>query len=145
MKLGYVIIYVKSVPESLTFYQDAFNLQTKFCVPSNEYGELALNDGTVLAFADEQFIASSIAADFRRNRRDEQSHAGAQISLVIDESQGETVDSCIAQALAAGAIMVKEPQVKPWGQTVAYIKDCNGFIVEICTPVNPTASDSGKT
>jgi uncharacterized glyoxalase superfamily protein PhnB len=39
-------------------------------------------------------------------------------------------------SLAAGAIAVVEPTDKPWGQTVSYVRDLNGFLVELCSPVN---------
>ncbi|MDR7307276.1 hypothetical protein J2X15_002563 [Rhodoferax saidenbachensis] len=30
----------------------------------------------------------------------------------------------------------KNPQeVMPWGQTIAYVADSNGFLVELCTPM----------
>ena len=38
-----------------------------------------------------------------------------------------------AKAVAEGAISHVEPQVKPWGQTVAYVRDLNGFLVELCS------------
>jgi hypothetical protein len=28
---------------------------------------------------------------------------------------------------------VVEPVSKPWGQTVAYVRDLDGFLVELCT------------
>ena len=39
-------------------------------------------------------------------------------------------------AVNAGAIPVAAPKEKPWGQTVAYLRDLNGFLVEICSPVS---------
>ena len=30
---------------------------------------------------------------------------------------------------------LSEPATKPWGQTVAYLRDNSGFLVEICTPM----------
>jgi hypothetical protein len=27
------------------------------------------------------------------------------------------------------------PTVKPWGQTVSYVRDLDGFLVEICSPM----------
>ena len=59
--------------------------------------------------------------------------AGAEISFVVDEDKGESVQSCVERAGAAGATVVKDPMTKPRGQVVAYVKDCNGFLVEICT------------
>ena len=43
----------------------------------------------------------------------------------------ETLDSAIKE----GATLVEEPKTKPWGQTVAYAKDPDGFLIEICTPM----------
>jgi hypothetical protein len=30
---------------------------------------------------------------------------------------------------------VAEPTQKPWGQTVAYLRDNQGFLIEICSPL----------
>jgi uncharacterized glyoxalase superfamily protein PhnB len=40
-----------------------------------------------------------------------------------------------ARSLSAGAVEVKRPTQKPWGQSVGYVRDPNGFLVEICTPM----------
>ncbi|MCA1731280.1 MAG: VOC family protein, partial [Actinobacteria bacterium] len=34
-------------------------------------------------------------------------------------------------AMEAGATGVAEPKIKPWEQTVAYVRDPNGVLVEI--------------
>ncbi len=39
------------------------------------------------------------------------------------------------KAIQEGAVVVEELKNKPWGQTVGYLKDINGFLIEICTPV----------
>lgn len=41
-----------------------------------------------------------------------------------------------ASAIEAGALAVAiaEPVTKPWGQTVAYVRDLNGLLVELATP-----------
>ena len=39
------------------------------------------------------------------------------------------------KAVSASAVAVTAPQTKPWGQIVAYLRDNNGCLVEICTPV----------
>jgi lactoylglutathione lyase len=41
-----------------------------------------------------------------------------------------------AQALAVGAIEVKAPESKPWGQIVSYVRCPDGTLVELCSPVN---------
>jgi lactoylglutathione lyase len=43
------------------------------------------------------------------------------------------VHAAVARAVDAGASHVVEPMVKPWGQTLAYVRDDTGFLVELCT------------
>jgi glutathione S-transferase len=66
--------------------------------------------------------------DLHANRRQAPA-SGAQIAFV---SQNLSADW--SRALQAGAEVVCAPEAKPWGQTVGYLNDLNGFIVEICTP-----------
>ena len=50
MKLGYTILYVPDVSQSLAFYEQAFGLAQRFLHESGAYGELETG-ATVLAFA----------------------------------------------------------------------------------------------
>jgi lactoylglutathione lyase len=43
----------------------------------------------------------------------------------------ENVEKAVAIAIQAGATSYIEPQVKPWGQTVAYVRDLDGILIEI--------------
>ena len=45
----------------------------------------------------------------------------------------ENVEAAHMQAIATGAVEVKVPEKKPWGQVVSYVRDNNGFLVEICS------------
>ena len=45
------------------------------------------------------------------------------------------VESAFNKAVKAGAKAVSKPSTKPWGQVVSYVRDCNGFLVEICSPM----------
>jgi uncharacterized glyoxalase superfamily protein PhnB len=55
---------------------------------------------------------------------------GFEIALVTPD-----VPASYARAVKAGAASVSEPETKPWGQTVAYLRDKDGHIVELCTPL----------
>ena len=125
MRLGYVIHYVADVPLTLAFYGRAFGLATRFVAPGDQYGELETG-GTALAFAAEMLIESQ-GVGFRATRPGGEP-PGVEIGLVAGD-----VAAAYAAALAAGAAPVKPPAQKPWGQTVAYVRDCNGFLVEICS------------
>ena len=39
------------------------------------------------------------------------------------------------RALAAGATLLQDVREEDWGQTTAYVGDPNGYLVEICSPV----------
>lgn len=127
MKFGYTIIYVPDVPASIAFYEKAFGFSCKFMHDSTMYAELESGE-TTLAFAQDG-MAELNGVTVRFNRPQDVA-AGIEIALVSDDPQAAY--DC---ALAAGAIAVKAPALKPWGQTVAYVRDLNGCLVEICSLV----------
>lgn len=47
----------------------------------------------------------------------------------------ENVEASYNEAVKAGATAVSSPAKKPWGQTISYVRDNNGFLVEICSPM----------
>ncbi len=67
--------------------------------------------------------------NYRRNRPDTEP-IGAQPAFIVDD-----LDSAIAKAVAAGAVLITAPDAKPWGQTLAFVRDINGVLVELCTPL----------
>ena len=46
------------------------------------------------------------------------------------------VPAAFERAIRAGAVSVAAPKVKPWGQTVAYLRDPDGHLIELCTPMS---------
>ncbi len=126
LRLGYVIMYVKDVLTTVNFYERAFGLQSRFIHESHTYAEMETGQ-TILAFAKEEMVQASLP--FRLNRLNNET-AGIEIGLVT-----ENVEQQFQKALDAGAIAVLSPNQKPWGQIVSYVKDNNGCLVEICSPV----------
>ncbi len=127
MKLGYTIIYVADVPATVAFYEKAFGLKTRFVHESKLYAEMETG-GTALAFAGEQMAVMNELA-IRPNRQVDVA-AGFEIALVADDPA-----TAYNVAVAAGASPVKAPALKPWGQTVGYVRDLNGCLVELCSPM----------
>lgn len=127
MKFGYTILYVKNVEETLEFYQQAFGFARKMLHGSGGYGELETGD-TTLGFA-----------DFAGMRELGKSPAAANANAPSFELAftTENVAEAVKKAVAAGAELMSEPADMPWGQTIAYVADLNGFLVEICTPIQP--------
>ena len=126
MRLGYIIIYVKDLQETVNFYEKAFDLKRRFIHESGVYAEMETGS-TTLAFVDEKFVQELLP--FRPNRHLEEA-AGIEISLVTDH-----VEQQFDKAVKEGAICVVKPVQKPWGQTVSYVRDNNGCLVEICSPI----------
>lgn len=125
-RFAYVILYVPNVEAALSFYQRAFGLSRRFLHESGQYGELETG-ATALAFADER--ATPTSHSFALNRLDATA-AGAEVAMVVSD-----VQQAFAHALEAGASPVLAPAVMPWGQTISYVRDLNGFLVELCSDV----------
>lgn len=126
IRLGYVIIYVNDVAATIEFYENAFGIKRRFVHESGQYAEMETGS-TALAFVSEQMIGESHS--FRKNRRGDLS-PGAEIAFVVED-----VEKQYSIAIQAGAEEVEKPIQKPWGQTVAYVRDNNGFFVELCTQI----------
>lgn len=127
MKLGYTLFYVDDVASSMDFYQRAFGLEKGFFHESGQYGEMITGE-TKLGFVHHETASSH---DFLYEKMSLQNKLTAfEIGLVTTD-----VTASFKKALAAGAVSISEPKTKPWGQTVAYVRDLNGFLVEICSPI----------
>lgn len=46
----------------------------------------------------------------------------------------------VPAAVAAGAVLLRDAETKPWGQVVAYVRDPDGILIELCTPVGGSSS-----
>lgn len=128
MKLGYVILFVPDVAATATFYEKAFGLKRRFEPESGEYIEMDTG-GTALGFTSEEFVRKS-GMEFTALRAADKPPA-IEIALIADD-----VAEAVARATKAGAKLVKRPEVKPWGQTVAVVYDLNGALVELCTKMS---------
>jgi catechol 2,3-dioxygenase-like lactoylglutathione lyase family enzyme len=133
MKLGYTIIYVPHVAESLTFFESAFGLSRRFMHESGDYGELETGE-TTLAFASHELGNTNFPAGFVA-ASESSKPLGVEIALVT-----LSVVEAHAKALAAGATELKEPESKPWGQVVSYIRCPDGTLVEICSPIGSSVA-----
>lgn len=126
MEFGYAIVYVKDVKKTIEFYEMCFGLKRKFIAEGNEYGELETGS-TKLAFA-----AVSMAE--KNGVRIDSRALPNGISPIFEVALvSKNVQADFDAAVEKGALKVKAPEQKPWGQTVAYVKDLNGVLVEICT------------
>jgi lactoylglutathione lyase len=128
IKFSYTILYVKDVTKSISFYEKAFGFKRKFIAPGDEYGELITGD-TVLSFAAIQLAKTNLSEGFIESNAQNKPF-GIEIGFTTDN-----VEEVFNNAVKAGALVVEKSKVKPWGQTVAYVKDIDGFLIELCTPM----------
>jgi lactoylglutathione lyase len=128
MKLGYTIVYVPDVAASLAFFETAFGLQRKFLHESGTYGELNTGE-TTLSFAAHELGDMNFSGGHVHASSSPQP-LGFEIALVTID-----VNAAHAKAVAAGARELAEPQQKPWGQVVSYVRCPDGILIELCTPI----------
>lgn len=128
LRFGYTILYVADVAASLDFYERALGQRRRFVHESGQYAELDTGP-TALALAAHELAAANVPGLYRPERR-----SGAQptfeVCFVTDD-----VRAAFERAAAAGAEPVSEPQTKPWGQQVAYVRDRDGNLIELASPI----------
>lgn len=131
MKFGYAFIWVDDVEGAVRFYEEAFGFRRRFLTDNGDlglYAELETGE-TALAIADSKEARALFPDGYRENRLD-QPPAAFQLSFVTSD-----VEDAYGSALRAGASGMSEPQTQLWGQTIARVRDPNGVLVSIATPI----------
>jgi lactoylglutathione lyase len=126
MRFGYTILYVDDVEATLQFYERAFGIKRRMLDDEKNYGELE-SGATRLAFAANSFVRKLIPVNFA------QAGSGSAVPPIELGMVTGDVEASFRQVVASGAAEVKPPETKPWGQIVGYVRDLNGFLVEICS------------
>lgn len=129
MKLGYTLFYVDDVAKTMDFYARAFGLEKGFFhAESGQYGEMITGE-THLGFVHHDTASTH---DFEYEKMSvAKKPAAFEIGFVTSDVPG-----AYDRAVKAGAVAVSAPKTKPWGQQVSYVRDLNGFLVEICSPIS---------
>ena len=128
MKYAYTILYVENVTETIAFYEKAFGFSRKFITPENDYGEL-ITGGTTIAFASIELGNSNFKNGFEKSEKVRKPF-GIELAFT-----SESIETDFQNAIDAGAIEFEPLTEKPWGQKVGYVRDNNGFLIEISTPI----------
>ncbi|MEY2513570.1 MAG: lactoylglutathione lyase [bacterium] len=126
MTLGWVIVYVDDPPAAAAFYERVFAMKLDFAFDT--YAQLDTG-ATKLGFAayalgEDNFDGGVLRADAGDKPRN------VELALVHED-----VDGAYAHALDAGCSALAEPNDKPQGQRVAYVRDPFGTLVELATPL----------
>ncbi len=128
MKYAYTILYVEDVEKTVGFYESAFGFEKKFITPENDYGEL-ISGETTIAFASNSLGDSNFKKGFEKLSIDRKPN-GIEMAFTT-----ENIEDDFETALKAGAMEYEAITQKPWGQKVGYLRDLNGFLIEVCSPI----------
>jgi lactoylglutathione lyase len=129
MRFGYTILYVRDVAASVAMYEQAFGQRRRFVHESGDYAELDTGT-TTLALASHELAEANLPDAFQRPGG--AAHATAfEVCFVTDDVAG-----AYDRAVRAGAEPVTAPHSKPWGQDVAYVRDADGNLIELASPVS---------
>lgn len=126
MKLAmkYIILYVRNVEETMHFYRDVLQLPVKMQVDTYVEFDTGM---TTLSFNTRESVRQDIGLDVAQ---DLMTSSTFEIGFVVED-----VVATIEHLRQQQVVIVKEPVVKPWGQTVAYITDPDGHFIEICSAI----------
>ncbi len=132
MQFGYTFIWVNDVQATTTFYERAFGLKTRFITQNGAMGYYAEMEtgATTLAIADTKEAEVLFAEGFAP-LDPTQPPILFQISFITPD-----VATVYETALSAGAKSMSPPQQQPWGQTIARVRDLNGVLVSIASPLS---------
>ena len=127
-RFRYTILYVKDVLATTEFYEKALGIERDMLSPENDYAELHTGK-TILAFASLELCKSNLKDGLIESSINDKPFA-VELGFVTDDIQATW-----EQAIEAGATVLEPIVKKPWGQEVGYLRDPNGFLIEICTAV----------
>ena len=125
MLFRYTILYVEDVAQSLDFYERAFGLVRGFLHESGDYGEMVTGE-TRLAFSLTRLM---------RELGKEPAKPSPKFPVFEIAFETTNVRQAFDRAVSEGAVPIQDVRQEPWGQTTSYVADLDGYLVEICSPV----------
>lgn len=133
----YAVWVVADVAASVAFYERAFGLALKSMPPSKGFAEMETGS-TLLCFLSEAFLREANLYDGREivPNRAGTAPGASTIAFLTDDMEKDWT-----RAVAAGCTVLKAPEKKPPGQTLGYLRDLNGIVIELTTaiPVAPAS------
>lgn len=129
IEYAYTILYVKDVTQTIAFYKTAFGFEEKFVTPEKDYGEI-VSGSTTISFASLELGKSNFKKGFTASNLESQPF-GIELAFTTN-----MVESAMESAISNGGELLEATVTKPWGQKVGYVRDPNGFIIELCSPIS---------
>lgn len=141
MELTSVVVYVEdgAVLATLEFYERALGLTRRFYDPDYQFGELTGCGTATLAVAAHSTGERLMPAGYERLT------LGTRVTNIEVAFTTDDVRGAFTRAVAAGAKVLAEPYVLPWGQEVAYVRAPDGTLLGLCAPLPASNSEESTS
>lgn len=116
-KVDYVILYVRDLDRSISFYRDVIGLPFKFS--ESGYAEFA-TQGTKFALFERVRLPQLIG------REAGEGEATMEVAFLVDDVDGDA-----ERLRVAGVTELSGPVDRPWGQRTFHFLDPDGHVVEL--------------
>ena len=126
MRFDGLMMWVEDVRATADYYRDALDIPTRWIRDEGDYAQLETGEATLQLAAASAAHATGVDVVVARP---DASAPGFQLSLATED-----VAAAVQRAVDLGGSLVAAPVTKPWGQVVGYVRDINGFLIEIATP-----------
>ena len=122
----YIILIVDDLDRTLDFYTQVLGL--KLGHRSGDYAQL--DTGTTrIGFYTRPAMAAVVGFALEPAR---QTAPGFELGFKVVD-----VDAAYAEIVAGGATPVTPPTTRPWGQRTAYVRDPDGYLIELAQGLEP--------
>jgi uncharacterized glyoxalase superfamily protein PhnB len=119
---------VRDVAASARFYEELTGTNARW--GNDEFAEIALPGGATIALSSQRLIDAFAAGSLRAG-----ANGGVMIELLVDDVDAERA------RLGDAVEVVVEPTTLPWGNRSLLLRDPDGNVVNLFTPVSPEARE----
>ena len=118
--LDYVVLIVTDLERSLAFYKGPLGLALRH--RAEQFAQLETGT-TRLALYSRDAMARTLGSALEAPALAAPSF---ELGFKVDDC-----DAAFADLVAAGAVPAAEPRTRPWGQRTAYVRDPDGYLIEL--------------
>ena len=129
MKYSHTIFYVEDVNETVIFYEKAFRFKKNMITGEWDYAELKSGETTIW-FASLELGKSNLWGNFTVSSNSKNPF-WIEMAFITDNLEKD-----FQKAINEWAILFKPIEKKEWWQKVWYVKDNNGFLIELAEPMD---------
>ncbi len=124
------VVWVPDVQRAADFYTKVFGIKVLFKMDLGTHWWLEMNSGvTHLSFASEKQAMEFTQGKLHRNRK---AAVPAAIALTM---RVKDLQAALQRATTAGGVVVAPPKQQPWGLVEARVRDPDGVLVAVVSPV----------